>query len=297
MPSLFRHHDILRLFVEISRYSSFSDAAHALNMTKGAVSYQIKTLEADLGATLFLRNARGVILTEAGRSLVASCQRQYENVEIAVQAIKATDTASLTVGVSTYFAARWLSQRLMSFMQSNSNIQLRIQPMLKLFDLDAQGVDLAIRWGDGRWTDAEIHPFMALPAFPVGNADMLRRVKQDGLAQAMSRATLLRDHDDSNAWTDWLRVAGLPGQTRRDTLIIPDPNVRVQSVIDGQGIALLDKLSQRELEEGLLFRLSRHELSNYGYYLVRPGADRQHAPSSAFMGWLQDQLQADTVPS
>ena len=66
----FRHHDILRLFVEIAHYNSFSDAADALNMTKGAISYQIKTLEADLGLRLFDRTSRGVSLTHAGHRLL-----------------------------------------------------------------------------------------------------------------------------------------------------------------------------------------------------------------------------------
>ena len=181
------------------------------------------------------------------------------------------------MGMSSYFASRWLSPRLMTFMQSHPDIQLRIQPMTQLFDLEDQGVDIAIRWGNGAWDDVEITPFMPLSAWPVGNALAAERVHDIGLAQAFSEFTLLRDHDGSNAWSDWLDVAGLPHQGRKDTLIIPDPNVRVQAVIDGQGIALNDDLVARELADGDLFRLSAVELSDYGYFLARPSAASENA--------------------
>lgn len=289
MPIEFRHHDSLRLFVEITRHRSFSDAADALHMTKGAVSYQIKTLETDLGFLLFQRNPRGVEITARGRKLLTACQSHYEGIEAEILSLQGIANSTLTVGVSTYFAARWLSPRLMSFMQDHPNIQLRLQPMIRLFDLEAQGVDIAIRWGNGEWDDGVITPFLPCSAFPVGNAAARERIATQGLEKAISQFTLLRDHDDSNAWTDWLNVAHLPKQTRRDTLIIPDPNVRVQSVIDGQGIALMDTLIERELAEDRLFRLSDHALQDYGYFLVRP---RQSAPQDSvgvFADWLKSQ--------
>ena len=51
----YKHHDTLRLFIEVSQYLSFSDAAEELHMTKGAISYQIKTLEAGLGFKVFCK--------------------------------------------------------------------------------------------------------------------------------------------------------------------------------------------------------------------------------------------------
>ena len=289
MPARFRHHDTLRLFVEISRHPSFSDAAEALHMTKGAVSYQIKTLETDLGLSLFARGARGVGLTPEGRDLLSICQDPFREIETGIAALTDISTQTLTVGVSTYFAARWLSPRLMSFMQEHPEIQLRLQPMIRLFDLEAQGVDIAIRWGSGQWDDVVVMPFLPCPAWPVGDAKALALVETLGMEQAISELTLLRDHDDSNAWTDWVNVAGLTRQARRDILIIPDPNVRVQAVIDGQGIALMDELVDRELGEATLFRLSRHALLDYGYFLACPRGNRASDGVSAFVEWLKAQ--------
>ena len=284
MATAFKHHDTLRLFVEISRFSSFSKAASALNMTKGAISYQMKVLEQDLGLKLFDRHAHGTTLTSKGRRLVEISQDRYRAIETNLAILRGDENPSLTIGMSSYFASRWLSPRLMTFMQEQPDIQLRIQPMTQLFDLDQQGVDLAIRWGNGIWDDVEITPFMTMPAWPTGNSDAAEKVRQVGLARAFSEFTLLRDHDDSNAWSDWFKFAGLPQRIQRDTLIIPDPNVRVQAVIDGQGIALNDELTAREIEQGQLIQLSEIQLTSYGYFLALP--PNRSKSVACFVDWL-----------
>ncbi|NVO58089.1 LysR family transcriptional regulator [Rhodobacteraceae bacterium B1Z28] len=289
MTARFHHHDLLRLFAEIARYSSFSTSASALNMTKGAISYQIKTLEADLGMILFQRTTRGVTLTGEGLKLLAICQTRYEEIETGIQSLKGISTRSLTVGVSTYFAARWLSPRLMSFMQSHPDVQLRIQPMIEFSEHEMQDVDLAIRWGNGKWSDGTVTPFMPMPPFPVGNVDVAGDVERLGIRTALTDLTLLHDREDSNAWSDWLDIANLPPQVRRDVLIVPDPNVRVQAVINGQGAALMDDLVSDELAAGKLHRLSITALPDYGYFLVQPHSAVSTGAVQAFADWIQGQ--------
>ena len=288
MGARFHHHDLLRLFAEIARHSSFSTAAAALNMTKGAISYQIKTLEADLGVSLFQRTTRGVTLTGEGLKLLAICQNRYDEIEAEIRMLKGVSTLSLTVGVSTYFAARWLSPRLMTFMQSHPDVQLHIQPMIEFSEAEMQGVDLAIRWGNGNWKDGTVTPFMPMPAFPVGNADVAGQVERLGIREAVTELTLLRDREDSNAWSQWLELAKLLPQARRDALIVPDPNVRVQAVINGQGVALMDDLVCDELVGGKLHRLSEITLRDYGYFIVRPDRALTSEPATVFSDWLQD---------
>ena len=58
-------------------------------------------------------------------------------------------------------------------------------------------------------------------------------------------------------------------------------------MIDGQGIALMDSLIQRELDEKLLFRLSDQELSEYGYIIARPHPYVSAKSIKAFVEWLK----------
>lgn len=287
MEQPFKRHDSLRLFLEIARFPSLSTASEGLNMTKGALSYQIRVLEDALQTQLFYRHSRGIALTAQGEALVDLCQPPFAALEAGLRDLAGTDDPELTVGLSSYFAARWLSPRLMGFMEEFPDVRLRLQPMTRLFELDKQGVDVAIRWGNGDWDDAKVEPFLNMPAWPVGNLQALAKIEAMGIDAALSEFTLLRDHDDSDAWTDWLQAAELSTIHRRETLIIPDPNVRVQAVIDGQGVALMDELVSNELRDGRLVSLSEQELSDYGYFLVEPFAEPNSKTVRQFSDWLK----------
>lgn len=283
----FRHYDSLRIFKVVARYASFSDAASQLNLTKGAISYQIKVLEQELGFKVFDRVARGILITPKGQELLLCVQSAFEDVERKIKELRDTDTQTLTIGVSTYFASRWLSPRLMDFMQLHPEIRLRVQPMINFHDLTGKGIDLAIRWGRGEWSQKPLTPLFPCPAFPVGDKAAADLIERKGVA-AFSKLTLLRDRDGSNAWQDWFERAGQVIHGPTDTLIIPDPNVRVQAVIDGQGVTLNDALVETELQSGALHRLAPEELSDYGYFIVYPDNNSRdlNASTKNFLRWM-----------
>lgn len=269
------------------RLGSFSAAAEFLNLTKGAVSYQIRQLEDELGFAVFTRLARGIRLTAQGEQLLAASTPALETIQRKIEQLRQPEDPGLTIGVTTYFASRWLSPRLMEFMRMHPDIRLRIQPTVNVVDLETEGLDLAIRWGCGDWTDVAVDPLFLCPAWPVGDRAAHELVEQVGVEAAFERFTLLHDHDNSGAWGDWFALANLPYIQRKDTLVVPDPNVRVQAVIDGQGVAINDRLVEQELANGQLFRLSPHELTNYGYYLVLPTAFPIRSSVERFSGWLR----------
>lgn len=282
----FRNFDSLRLFDVIAKYDSFAAAAEALNMTKGAVSYQVKTLEEELGFDLFIRLPRGVALTEEGISLWASAKRGFDTIEDCIRTLRTPPHPTVTLGLSTYLASRWLSPRLMDFMRTHPDIRLRIQPIIDLVNLRGEEVDLVIRWGDGSWKDMVIEPLFSCPAFPTGSPSALAEIRSVGMERAFASFTLLHDRQGSTAWADWFARAGLMYHEHIDTLIQPDPNVRVQAVIDGQGIALNDALIGQELKEGRLARLAKTQLDDYGYFLAyQPGA-LQKPGVADFAAWL-----------
>lgn len=279
-------HDSLRVFDVVARHLSFTAAAAALNLTKGAISYQINRLEAELGFRVFLRRHRGIQLTEKGRMLRDACQRAFRDLDREIAALQEQGPGRITVGMSTYFASRWLSPRLMTFTANHPGIALRLQPLTDLIDFRAQGIDMAVRWGKGDWTDMAIEPLFPCPAFPTAGAAIARQVADTGLAAVLETAPLLHDRDGSKAWRDWHQAAALPYRATRNDLVIPDPNVRVQAVIDGQGIALNDRLVAAELSAGGLFRISSVALDNYGYYLAYPRGALHAAELATFRDWI-----------
>lgn len=196
--------------------------------------------------------------------------------------------------MSTYFASRWLSPRLMTFTVDHPKAGLRLQPLVDLVDLAPLGIDMAIRWGKGDWTDLEIEPLFPCPAFPTAGSVLAGRIAENDLETVLPEIALLHDRDDSEAWRDWHKAAGIPYRKARDDLVVPDPNVRVQSVIDGQGVALNDALVAAELADGRLHRLSPVELTDYGYYLVYPKGALGNPSLQAFYDWLKRQAAEET---
>ena len=101
--------------------------------------------------------------------------------------------------------------------------------------------------------------------------------------------TFLHDQDGSDRWREWLQKAGLKDLGDGAGPIIDDPNVRVQSAIDGQGLVLANRLLQSDLDLGLLVKPFDIQLDGYGFYLVYNEASRRREAFRLFRRWLQDE--------
>ena len=283
----FRAYDALRIFTVVANHMSVTSAADELNLTKGAVSYQIKRLEMLLGFEVFTRHANGITLTEKGKHLWHSAQTAFVGIEREIVNLRQLHNERITIGLSTYFASRWLSPRLMRFITQHPAIGLRLQPMADLGDFQSNRIDMAIRWGKGEWPGQETERLFHCPAKPTAGAESAKRIATLGIEAALPHETLLHDREDSQAWQDWHDAAGLPYRPKRNDLVIPDPNVRVQAVIDEQGLALNDVLVASELASGQLWQISTVELTDYGYYLFYAKEALANPALVAFRDWIK----------
>jgi len=274
------------MFSVVACHKSFTSAACELNLTKGAISYQIKQLENELGFKLFVRQHEGIALTEKGENLWHASRLVFQELEQKIASLQDIESEFITIGMSTYFASRWLSPRLMIFLDNHPKIKLRIQPVIGIIDLRTEGLDLAIRWGKGEWKDLKTELLFRCPAIATAGVNIAKRIDEDGLDVALPKLTLLHDREGSDAWYDWHEATGLPYHPGRDSLVIPDPNVRVQAVIDGQGVALYDSLVSAEIRGGQLVQISDVELDDYGYYLCYPRDSLNHSALKAFRDWI-----------
>ncbi len=284
----FRNFDNLRSFVVVANHLSMGAAAAELNLTKGAISYQIQQLEAKLGFDVFSRSKRKLSLTEKGSSLLQVCRTLFDNVEREIVALRQQNKDRITIGMATYFASRWLSPRLMHFITEHPEIGLRIQPLVDLMDLRANDLDLAVRWGKGEWDDKtlETELIFQCPALLTASREIGEQITAQGVASVVNQQTLLHDRDGSDAWRDWFDAAGLKWSPGSNDLVIPDPNVRVQAVIDGQGIALYDFLVDDEVRAGRLYQYQPVKLDAYGYYLVYPQGAESGSAIETFHDWI-----------
>jgi len=284
----FRNYDTLRSFIVVAQHLNMGVAAEELNLTKGAVSYQIQQLEGELGFRVFSRSKRNLGLTEKGSDLLQVAQPFFDRVERKIVSLRQQSSDRITIGMATYFASRWLSPRLMNFITEHSDIGLRIQPLIDLMDLRSNELDLAIRWGKGDWREAEfeVELIFSCPAMLTTSRDTGLRIEAEDIEKVVAGQTLLHDRDSSDAWADWFAAAGIEWSQGSDDLVIPDPNVRVQAVIDGQGIALYDFLVEDEVAAGRLYQYQPVSLDAYGYYLVYPRGLDPASASKTFRDWI-----------
>ena len=286
LPSL----KALRAFESAARHCSFNAAATELSVSPGAISYQVKQLESSLGVHLFHRLTRQVELTDAGLRLYHTVHRQFEELEEELTRIspKKRDNP-LTVSVSTFFVTRWLSPRLGTFLNTHPDITVRLQHSVNDPDFAVEAVDLAVRWGNGRWPHSPSEPLIEMPMIAVCAPSLLQG--ESGIRQPadLMRHTLLHDQPGMDLWPEWLRTAGLDPDERTSGPVIVDPNVRVQSAIDGHGVVLGNPLLQPELESGRLSEPFDIRLEGYGYHLVYSRSAVHNEPFRQFHQWLHNE--------
>ena len=283
----------LRAFEATARAQSLTRAAEALNLTHGAISHQIKGLEADLGVRLVERAGRGIRLTDEGARFAVRVRSALAEIADAVREVsERRNPRHLGVSVLPSFAARWLLPRIGHFIARHPDIDLDVSSNAGLADFAREDIDVAIRWGLGDWPGVVTEELMDDVYFPVCSprfaGGRLPRVPAD-----LARGTLLRADDET--WKAWFEAAGLdwPEPTRGPTF--NDSALMLQAAADGQGIALArSSLIGNDLHNGVLVRL--FDVVYRGprrLFLVYPPRAASAAKVALFRAWLKEEVAAD----
>src|SRR5690242_12178674 len=151
MPRRLPPLNALKAFEAAARNESFTRAAEELHVTQGAVSHQVKALEATLGLKLFNRERQRLRLTDPGRDYLAVVRDALDRIALGTERLVQWQTSgALTVSTSPDFAAKWLVYRLGRFAESHPEIDLRVSATAPHVDFAREDVDLAVRHGDGK---------------------------------------------------------------------------------------------------------------------------------------------------
>ena len=137
--------DKLRIFHTAAESGSFTHAAERLNMSQSAVSRQISALEEDLGLKLFIRHARGLVLTEVGEQLAHRMHWELQQVETQMSESQEIPTGPLLVTTTVGIGSTWLSSRIHEFLKLYPEIQIEIKLNDAELDLAMREADVAIR--------------------------------------------------------------------------------------------------------------------------------------------------------
>ena len=292
LPSL----NALKAFEAAARYESFTKAAEELFVTQGAVSHQVKALEAEIGLRLFHRERQRLVITQAGRSYLEVIRDAFDRIASGTERLLHQQSAgALTVSTSPNFAAKWLVHRLGHFAKAHPDIDLRVSAALHHVDFAREDVDLAIRHGDGHWPGLNTTRLCVEELFPVCSPQFLRGRRTLRAPRDLLLHTLLH-LDDRNDWRKWLEAAGIDWAHSAHGPVFNQASMAIDAAVDGQGIALTrTALASYDLLAGRLVRPFDLTLQvSYAYWIVTPKVTADLPKIVTFRQWLLAEAAEDT---
>lgn len=282
----------LRAFDASARQLSFTRAGLELRVTQAAVSHQVKSLEEALGVQLFRRLPRGLALTDEGLALLPTIAESFDRIRATIERFEGGYFREvITVGVVGTFAIGWLLPRLKAFETAHPHIDLRLMTNNNRVDLAGEGLDFAIRFGDGLWHGTEATRLFAAPLSPFCAPNVARRLRKPS---DLKCEVLLRSYRPDE-WPRWFAAAGttaprLSGPMFDSSIIMAEVAAR------GEGVALLPAVLFCSNNQQLrIVRLFKTEIALGDYWLTWLRSKRLSPALLAFKEWLLKSITASAV--
>ena len=275
----------LRAFEAAARHLSFTQAAIELNVTHSAVSQQVKLLEEQLNCPLFLRVPRGLMLTPEAEHLLPVLNESFDRIAQLLDFFAGRKVREkLKVGVVGTFATGFLLPRLSAFYQKFPHIELQISTNNNRVDVAAEGLDFAIRFGNGAWHGTAARYLCDSPLTPLCTADIAAKLFQPA---DLLNFTLLRSYR-RDEWTAWLQHAGGPQLSPTHPVIVFDSSVTMlEAAQAGIGVAIApSRMFGRLLGAGVIQRPFSAEVSLGSYWLTRLQSKTETPAMLEFANWL-----------
>lgn len=280
----------LRTLVAVVRHGGVSRAAEKLHLTQGAVSHQIRAVQNMLGMPLFEKRGRNLVPTREAAAYIARIEAAFQEIDTATQSLLDTrHTARLRISTTPSFAVHWLLPRLGGFISSNPGIDIAVESSSKLANLHDGEIDVAIRFGLGRYPGLYSELLIRDWIFPVCSPEFARRHR---LADPPDLDGLMFLRADGEPWSWWFPAAGIDADEPAHGMVFSDSSLMLQAAIGGQGIGLArQSVASEAIAAGLLIRpFAAYAETPHSYYFVCR-KDRGDTPSIAcFRQWLGAQI-------
>ena len=288
----------LRAFESAGRQLSFLRAADELFVTPAAISQQVKRLESHLNTPLFKRLPRGLLLTDAGQSLLRDLTPIFEALDTALERAQEDEAqGALTISVAPMFATKWLVPRMELFDRAHPKIDLRISSSLELVDFGRTSFDAAIRLGNGAYAGLTATRLFDEALVPMCSPTLLQTIDQSEGHLALRHMTLLHNDSidsipDAPDWQSWLAQAGIDDVDASRGPRFSQPDHAIQAAIDGAGVVLgWCTLAQQDIEAGRLIPLSNQAIPlGAAFHLVYPSAYATRTKVVLLRDWLLGEI-------
>lgn len=286
----------LRVFVSVARHSSFVAASKELEMSTSYVTKRIRAVESLLGATLFHRTTRRVVVTEDGERVYHWAQRILDDADHLLDEINAKKTAprgALRICSSFGFGRNIVAPALSSLVAEYPALQIRFEVFDRLVDITAEGFDLDVRVGD------EIAPHYIARKLAVNHRILCASpayLKVNGVPRTLAdlanhQCLIIKERD--HPFGHWQLRAGNREETVkvRGWLSTNHGEIATQWAVDGRGIVLRSLWDVSPLmEAGKLVQILPEYLQEANIWAVYPARLETSAKVRVCVEWLQQSL-------
>jgi LysR family transcriptional regulator, glycine cleavage system transcriptional activator len=294
----------LKTFEAAARQLSFTKAAMELRVTPAAVSHQIREFEDQLGTLLFARTSRTMRLTHAGEILHAAVADALDGIARAVSRLEKSDgKPRLNVTTSPSIAAKWLVPRLDRFLSLVPDADVRVEVSQLPLDFARDGIDIAIRFGNGAYSGMKVDRLFDETIFPVCSPKLLQGKKPLKAPRDLQHNLIHVDWDAQGAtwpnWRMWMLAAGIRDFDDRRGLHFSQTSLALQAAIDGHGVALSEStLVADDLAAGRLvqpFKVTIKGPPRFAYYVISAIETADEPMVKTFREWVLREAAATVV--
>ena len=281
----------LRSFEATARHLSLTKASGELCVSPSAVSHQIKKLETAIAVPLLIRLHQRIELTSEGERLFRILQQSFSSIRGTIGTIrKDKQKQVLSVSVSPYFSAKWLTPRLQSFWVKYPHIDLQLHHSYSPADYFRERIDVGINWGKGQWPHTHSEMVLGGALTPICTPAFAKRHRIRH-PKDLLRCKLLHEFDISD-WSGWFQCADVASPKRLVGVQLDDSHSLLGAALDECGVALFFKeLIHKELETGTIFRPFQIDVdTGNAYYLNSPTNRPAPYKVRAFKSWVKSEI-------
>jgi len=286
----------LHAFEAAARHLSFAKAAAELHVTPAAISQQIKLLEEQLDHRLFQRNPT-LALSDRAQAALPMIRAAFQTLEEAASLIRSGgENRPLVLSTPPSFASRWLIPRLERFQQQHPDIELRLLASTRLVDFDNEDVDLAVRYGGGRYPGLYVERLRSESVVAVIQPRLAAKLAApaDLLGVTLLHNTAMGWDPSFPDWNAWLKAAGVSLEAPVKVQEFGDAGLVIDAALAGLGAALVWRtLVSEELANGRLQTLFAAQAVGSAYHLVCPPQRLEQPRIAAFRRWLLAEVEKD----
>ncbi|MGI9946081.1 LysR substrate-binding domain-containing protein [Vibrio hyugaensis] len=280
----------LKAFEATARLQSFTKAAEELNVTRAAVSQQVKSLEVYLDATLFERNGAKLLLTQAAHDYLPVVSHVFQSLSVATLHLFSRQRhTQLTLHVAHSFCVQWLIPRLADFHRQYPDIRFKISTTANAVPSSSDIADVEIINGYGNWQSKQAVKLTDENWIVVASPGFLHLNPMSNLSE-LAHTAKLATGGYQETWQSWFAYHGYEGELAPMVAEFEHSLLSIEAAVNQLGVLLVrDFLVNEHLRQGSLVRIGEWSMPSRGaHYMMVKHGEKPHV--DAFTKWLLNSL-------